>query len=74
MKETVRRDFLPDKTNVMDDKKTALQEQDHPLKNTDDAFVQVGKNGEPLMPRVADSDRRTESENDKEAPLVYDKP
>ena len=60
----------------MDDKNTALQEQDHPLKNTDNAFVQVGKNGEPLVPRLSgnDSHSENESENDKDAPLVYDKP
>lgn len=28
-----------------------FEEQDHPLKNTDHAFVQVGKNGEPVIPK-----------------------
>ena len=58
----------------MDDKKQNLQEQDHPLKNTDNAFVQVGKNGEPLMPRTAENDRDNPNENDKDAPITYDKP
>lgn len=58
----------------MNDKNQTLQEQDHPLKNTDDAFVQVGKNGEPLMPRLADKDHQEQNENDKNAPIRYDKP
>lgn len=29
-----------------------FEEQDHPLKNTDQAFVQVGKNGEPVIPQT----------------------
>ena len=31
---------------------TEFQEQEAPLKNTDDAFVQVGKDGSPVMPSV----------------------
>jgi hypothetical protein len=36
----------------MDMKDKKFDEQDHPLKNTDHAFVQVGKNGEPVIPKV----------------------
>ena len=57
----------------MGDKKQTLQEQDHPLKNTDDAFVQVGKNGEPLVPNAGDQ-QSEEDKKGKDAPLVYDKP
>lgn len=31
-------------------KKDTLQEQKAPLKNDDNAYVQVGKNGEPVFP------------------------
>lgn len=35
----------------MDKKEEQLIEQDAPLKNTDHAFVQVGKDGEPVIPQ-----------------------
>ena len=31
---------------------TEFQEQEAPVKNTDDAFVQVGKDGSPVIPSV----------------------
>lgn len=35
----------------MENNEKLLQEQEAPLKNHDDAFVQVGKNGEPVIPQ-----------------------
>lgn len=34
----------------MDQKNTDLREQDAPQKNTDQAFVQVGQDGSPVVP------------------------
>ncbi len=34
----------------MNKEETRLQEQEAPAKNTDNAFVQVGANGEPQLP------------------------
>ena len=39
----------------MDTKEQKFEEQNHPLKNTDHAFVQVGKNGEPVIPKVEEN-------------------
>ena len=33
---------------------TKLQEQQAPLKNSDNAFVQVGHNGEPVIPQTGE--------------------
>jgi len=44
----------------MDKKENELQPQEAPLKNTDNAFVQVGKNGEPEIP---ETDKEYQSEN-----------
>ena len=41
-----------------------FDEQDHPLKNTDHAFVQVGKQGEPVIPKVADEKKTEPSKQD----------
>lgn len=35
----------------MEKQENKLQEQQAPLKNSDRAFVQVGHNGEPVIPR-----------------------
>ena len=43
-----------DKQNK-DNRDTHLEEQHAPLKNTDHAFVQVGKDGEPVMPQREDA-------------------
>ena len=40
----------------MDKKERQFEEQDHPLKNTDQAFVQVGKDGEPVFPKEEKKD------------------
>lgn len=44
------------KTIVMEKKERQFDEQDHPLKNTDQAFVQVGKDGEPVIPKEEKKD------------------
>lgn len=58
---------------MMDEKKRILEEQDHPLKNTDDAFVQVGRDGEAVVPRSAEEQDRG-GERDGKKPVVYDRP
>lgn len=35
----------------MDEKDNRFQEQQAPLKNTDQAYVQVGHDGEPVLPK-----------------------
>jgi hypothetical protein len=50
-----------------------FEEQDHPLKNTDQAFVQVGKNGEPVMPVDTEKNDKPESRGEKEK-ITYDRP
>lgn len=35
--------------------KDRLEEQQAPLKNTDHAFVQVGRDGEPVMPQRSEN-------------------
>lgn len=40
----------------MDKNEHILQEQDAPLKNTDDAFVQVSKDGSPAIPQTNSGD------------------
>ena len=57
----------------MDEKKQRFDEQDHPLKNTDNAFVQVGGNGEPVVPHSPEQQDRSDEREDK-APMVYDRP
>lgn len=50
-----------------------FEEQDHPLKNTDKAFVQVGKNGEPVMPERTAEDDKTEKAGEPKK-ITYDRP
>jgi hypothetical protein len=57
----------------MHNEKEKLEEQDHPLKNTDKAYVQVGKNGEPVMPERAQEEGQTEKEGEKRN-ITYDRP
>lgn len=56
----------------MEDKsKNDLQEQKAPLKNDDDAYVQVGQNGEPVFPEPAE---KQSGKEDKEGnPTTLDK-
>jgi hypothetical protein len=42
-----------------------LKEQQAPLKNHDDAFVQVGKNGEPVIPENTGEEKSDSGENDR---------
>jgi hypothetical protein len=51
----------------MDKKETKFEEQDHPLKNTDKAFVQVGSHGEPVIPTEKHDDQAS-PEQKQEAP------
>ncbi|HYO22796.1 MAG TPA: hypothetical protein VER36_10345 [Flavisolibacter sp.] len=48
----------------MDTKGNNFEEQDHPLKNTDNAFVKVGKNGEPVIPKEEENKEREHPEKD----------
>ena len=48
----------------METKDNKFDEQDHPLKNTDKAFVQVGKNGEPVIPNK-EADKDVKEANDE---------
>ena len=50
---------------TMEKKETGLQEQEAPRKNHDDAFVQVGKNGEPVIPENAEKDKSQSGEKDR---------
>lgn len=47
------------------DNKDKLQEQDAPLKNNDEAFVQVGENGEPVIPKAAEADKNSAEEQER---------
>ena len=42
-----------------------LQEQQAPLKNTDNAFVQVGKDGEPVIPQSAEDKKSDDKKEEK---------
>ncbi|HET7896679.1 MAG TPA: hypothetical protein VFL47_03400 [Flavisolibacter sp.] len=56
----------------MEDKnQNRLQEQEAPLKNDDRAFVQVGKNGEPVFPEPANE--KKEQDNQQMDPSTLDK-
>lgn len=46
------------KTMVMDKKTEELQPQEAPLKNTDNAFVQVSEDGSPAMPRQTNENEK----------------
>ena len=48
----------------MEDNNKQLQEQEAPLKNHDNAFVQVGKNGEPVIPQQANEKEAQPREDD----------
>ena len=53
----------------MDKQDKQLDEQDHPLKNTDQAFVQVGKNGEPVIPKQ-EGEEKSDGRSDKDQPDI----
>jgi hypothetical protein len=52
----------------MEEKENNLQEQQAPLKNSDDAFVQVGKDGAPVMPETTEQ-KATKPEPDRTTTL-----
>jgi len=43
------------------DKKTLLNDQEAPEKNTDNAFVQVGENGKPELPSQTDNKKSNDN-------------
>lgn len=50
------------KSIFMDKNEKKFEEQDHPLKNTDNAFVKVGKDGSPEFP--TDEKKDDDGQND----------
>lgn len=50
------------------DEKT-LQEQQAPLKNTDDAFVQVGRDGEPVIPQTTTDKKSNDTKEERATTL-----
>ena len=48
----------------MENKEKTLQEQEAPLKNNDEAFVQVGHNGEPVIPKAEEKETEQTSGDD----------
>jgi hypothetical protein len=55
----------------MDTKNKTFEEQDHPLKNTDHAFVQVGKNGEPVFPKQTTDNPKDENKSDSPTTIEH---
>ena len=53
----------------MNNKERKWEEQDHPLKNTDHAFVQVGKHGEPVIPETAEEKNKEADKKDHSSKL-----
>lgn len=49
----------------MEPKDKKFEEQDHPLKNTDKAFVKVGKNGEPVIPKEEEERKQEDPDDDR---------
>lgn len=45
-------------------KENMLHDQGHPLKNNDNAFVQVGRDGEPVFPKNKDKEVLKEADSD----------
>ena len=60
--------IFPKMKNVvkMNNNDKTLQEQEAPLKNSDDAFVQVGHNGEPVISNESDKIEREDSTSDRD--------
>jgi hypothetical protein len=50
----------------MDKNEKQFVEQEAPLKNTDKAFVQVNKDGSPLMPDLGNQKKQDQSEREEE--------
>ena len=53
----------------MENNDKTLHEQQAPLKNTDDAFVQVGKDGEPVIPQTAEDKASEEKKEERTTTL-----
>jgi hypothetical protein len=53
------------KNKIMENKERKMEEQDHPLKNTDHAFIKVGKHGEPVIPETAKEERAGKDKKDQ---------
>ncbi len=49
----------------MENNDQKLQEQEAPLKNHDNAFVQVGKNGEPVIPKETTEGKHDQLDRDE---------
>lgn len=49
----------------MEKNEKQLQEQDAPRKNGDNAFVQVGKDGEPVIPQGSDKKEQQADKSDR---------
>ena len=54
---------------VMESKNEKLREQEAPLKNHDKAFVQVGKDGEPVIPQTDEKKDEDRQENERTTTL-----
>jgi hypothetical protein len=55
----------------MNTKEGKFEEQDHPLKNTDQAFVQVGKNGEPVIPTDTKEGQKGTTDEDRSTTIEH---
>lgn len=50
----------------MENDKKILEEQQAPLKNSDHAFVQVGKDGHPVFPKTGQEKKEETKETDRD--------
>lgn len=51
----------------MNTDETLFPQQEAPIKNTDNAFVQVGKDGHPVIPKTADEKKEVEEQKTESA-------
>jgi hypothetical protein len=63
--------YQTQKKHPMNTNDKNFQEQDHPLKNTDHAFVQVGKSGEPVIPKETADQRNDEKEENNTTTIEH---
>ena len=59
------------KLATMDTKDKKFEEQDHPLKNTDHAFVQVGKDGSPVIPKQTNEEQKEQTKTDDHTTIEH---
>jgi hypothetical protein len=57
--------------HCMPEDKDRFEKQDDPLKNTDHAFVRVGKDGEPELPASAAEEKKQDDEDRREEGLKH---